>query len=132
MIAPPTEAAMATERVMATLEAEANARTRAALDVLTERFGLDLPVPPAERLDARMAQIRVIQRHADVLDALVAATGGTPETGDDAGPNLERMSRAELDSYAAQRGVAEPMAMKTKADVIAAIDALDADEDAPA
>lgn len=106
---------MATEAHMATWEKDANDRTTAALAVLTERFGIELPERPFERLDARMTQIRMIERHADVLDAIVIATGGTPAD------DLAAMKRPDLNAYAEQRGVENPAGYPNKDALVAAI-----------
>lgn len=68
---------MATEHAMATMERDANDRIDAAMQTLGERLGVTAPEVVPERLDTRMVGIRTLERHATVLEALVASTEPT-------------------------------------------------------
>lgn len=64
---------MATQDAMARMDETARRRITAATSTLADRFGLDVAPPTFER-DPKMAMIRQLESHADVLDALVAAS----------------------------------------------------------
>lgn len=66
---------MATEHAMATMERDANDRIVDANATLSKLLAIEIPDAPAERLDARMTQIRMLERHADVLEAIAAKVG---------------------------------------------------------
>lgn len=114
---------MATEHAMAIMENDANKRIDAALAAIADRFTLVVPSMVPERLDPRMKGIRMIEHHADVLEAIAVAIGVT---------DLDEMTRRELNAHATAVGVEDAGDLPNKAAVIEAIaSADDAPVDAP-
>jgi len=79
---------MATEHAMATMEKEANDKITSALSALSTELKIEIPPEQWERSDARMRQVRGLQRQAMILELICGGLGikGTqsPEPNDDA------------------------------------------------
>lgn len=118
---------MATEHAMATMEKEAQDRIDAALATLSAQLQIEIPPEQFERADARMKQVRSLQRQATILDLIVDALGlggvKRPTSSDEpAKPNLTRMKRDELNVYALEHGIDDPKAFARKEDLIDALE----------
>ncbi len=123
---------MATRAVVVTMTDAAMRRIAAAEATLGERFGVaPMPPPAYEGRDPAFNQARQLERLADLLDGIVAATDGmtaappadvADETDGGAESDLEEMSRAQLNAYAAELGIEAPDKLPNKAAVVAAIE----------
>ena len=130
---------MATDTQIKVRQAIALDRVMQAAGNLAARFpDVEAPDIPRRLRYPEMLPLMQLEAIAGFLDALDGAIGGDPTSADESDadgaqdapqPNLERLSRVELNAYAAQIGVPDPHSLDTKADVIAAIEAVQAPDD---
>ena len=124
---------MATDTQIKVRTATALARVLDAAGRLSDRFpGVEAPEIPTRLRYPEMLPLVQLEAIGNFLEAVDHALDGGAEPTEDA-TDLARMTRADLNEYAAHRGVDSPESMPNKDAVIAAIEATqDADDETDA